>query len=113
MWYLIKRTVKDPCRPRVLRVQCVVDCETREYTAQDKVKNAIQHECKIRFLLAHSAPIMNTLLGERLQCLSDDTIACAIMLGTYNIPTNLDPITKLILEEIGKLGVKLVNKEDF
>jgi hypothetical protein len=34
------------------------------------------------------------------------------MLGTYNIPMNFDPATKLILEEIGKLGVKLVNKED-
>jgi hypothetical protein len=63
-------------------------------------------------LLAHSMPIMNTLLGGWLQYLSDDTIACAIMLGTYDIPTNLDPATKLILEEIGKLGVKLVNKED-
>jgi hypothetical protein len=44
--------------------------------------------------------------------LSDNTIACAIMVGTYDIPTNLDPTTKLILEEIGKLGVKLVNEED-
>jgi hypothetical protein len=34
------------------------------------------------------------------------------MLGTHDIPTNLNPATKLILEEIGKLGVKLVNKED-
>ncbi len=34
------------------------------------------------------------------------------MLGTYNIPTDLDPATRLTLEEIGKLGVKLVNKED-
>ncbi len=63
-------------------------------------------------MLAHSTPIMNTLLGERLQYLSDNTIARAIMLGTYDIPTNRDPVIKLILEEIGKLGVKLVNEED-
>jgi hypothetical protein len=50
MWYLIKRTVKDLCSPSVLRVQCVVDGETQEYTSQDKVENAIQRECKIRFL---------------------------------------------------------------
>ncbi len=112
MWYLIKRTAKDPCSPSVLRVQSVVDGETQEYTAQDEVETAIQCECEIRFLLAHSAPIINTLLGERLQYLSDDTIARAIMLGTYDIRTNLEPTTKLILEKIGKLGVKLVNEED-
>jgi hypothetical protein len=32
-------------------------------------------------------------------------------MGTYNILANMDPATKLILEEIGKLGVKLVNGE--
>jgi hypothetical protein len=89
----------------------VVDGEIQEYTSQDEVKNAIQCECKIRFSLAHSRPIMNTILGEWLH-LSDETIARAIILGTYNIPTDLKPATRLILEEIGKLGVKLVNKED-
>jgi hypothetical protein len=29
----------------------------------------------------------------------------------YEIPLDMDPATKLILEEIGKLKVKLVNKE--
>jgi hypothetical protein len=32
-------------------------------------------------------------------------------MGTYDIPSNMDPATKLILKEIGKLGVKLVNGE--
>ena len=32
-------------------------------------------------------------------------------MGTYNIPSDMDPTTKLILEEIGKLGVKIVNGE--
>jgi hypothetical protein len=113
MWYLIKRIIKDPCSPSILRVQCVVDGETHEYASQDKVKNAIQRKWETRFSLAHSVPIMNTLLGEQLQYLSDETIARAIMLGTYDISTDLDLATRLILEEIGKLGVKLVNKEDF
>jgi hypothetical protein len=43
--------------------------------------------------------------------LSDETLARSIILGTYNIPTNMDAATKLILEEIGKLGVKIVNGE--
>ncbi len=69
MWYLIKRTVKDPHSPRVLKVQRVVEGETKEYTAQEDVEHAIQRECKVRFSLAHSAPIMTSLLGERLRYL--------------------------------------------
>jgi hypothetical protein len=54
---------------------------------------------------------MTTLLGERLHYLSDETLAHSIIMGTYDIPSDMDPATKLILEEIGKLGVKLVNGE--
>jgi hypothetical protein len=55
---------------------------------------------------------MKTLLGERLQYLSNKSLARLIILGTYDIPSNLDPATKLILEEIGKLGIKIVNGEE-
>ncbi len=61
MWQLIQRTTANPHSPSVLRVQRVVDGETREYTDQDEVKNGIQCKCEIRFSLAHSAPIMNSL----------------------------------------------------
>ncbi len=36
-------------------------------------------------------------------------MAKAIITGTYNIPTNLDPTTAMILKEIGTLGMKIVN----
>ncbi len=111
MWYLIKRTVKDPHSPSVLRVQRVVEGEVKVFTEQEEVEHAIQRECKIHFSLAHSAPIMKTLLGERLQYLSDKTLERSIITGTYVIPAKMDPATKLILEEIGKLGMKLVNGE--
>ncbi len=103
--------MKDPCSLSVLRVQRVVNGEAKEYIIQEDVKQAIQRECEVRFLLAHSAPIMKTLLGERLRYLSNEALARSIILGTYDIPSNMDPATKLILEEIGKLGVKIVNKE--
>ena len=93
MWYLIKRTVKDPKNPSVLRVQWVVDGEVKDYVVQEDVEQAIQRECEIRFTLAHSAPIMQTLLGERLRYLSDESLARAIITGTYDIPTDLDPAT--------------------
>jgi hypothetical protein len=52
---------------------------------------------------------MTTLLGEQLRYLSDEALAGAIITGTYKIPSDMDPATKLILEEIGKLGIKLIN----
>jgi hypothetical protein len=67
MWYSIRWTVKDPLSPSILRVQWVVNGEVKEYIVQEDVKQAIQQECKVPFSLAHSAPIMKTLLGERLR----------------------------------------------
>jgi hypothetical protein len=32
-------------------------------------------------------------------------------MGTYKIPSDMDPTTKLILEEIGRLGIQLINGE--
>jgi hypothetical protein len=75
MWYLIKCTMRDPHSPSILRVQRVVEGEVKEYTAQEDVEQAIQQKCKVPFLLAHSAPVMKTLLGERLRYLSDKTLA--------------------------------------
>jgi hypothetical protein len=112
MWYLIKRTVKDPHSPNVLKVQRVINGKIQEYEVQEDVKNAIQRKCEIRFSLAHSAPIMTTLLGKQLRYLLDETLARAIITNTYDIPSDMDPATKLILEEIGNLGVKLINEEN-
>jgi len=109
MWYLIKRTVKEPHSPSVLKVQRVVEGEIKEYTVQEDGEQAIQRECKVRFLLAHSVPIMNSLLGEKLRNLLDEALAMAITTGTYKIPTDLDPATAMILKEIGKMAMKIVN----
>ncbi len=108
---MIKRTVKDPNCPSVLWVQQVVEGEVKEFTEQEEVEHRIQRECKICFSLAHSALIMTTLLGERLCYVSDKALAHSIITGTHDIPSDMDLATKLILEEIGKLGVKLVNGE--
>jgi hypothetical protein len=113
MWFLIKQTVKDPQSPSVLRVQRVVNGEVKEYVVQEDVEQEIQRGCEIRFSLAHSAPIMTTLLQECLHYLSDETLARSIITGTYDIPSDMDPATKLILEEIerGRLDMKIVNGE--
>jgi hypothetical protein len=111
MWYLIKQTVKDPHSPSILKVQQVLDGETREYVVQEDVENAIQRECEIRFSLAHSAPIMSSLLGDHLRYLQDEELARLIITGTYDIPDDLDKVTTLILKETGKMGLKIVNGE--
>jgi hypothetical protein len=111
MWYLIKKTVRDPQSPSVLKVQRVINREVQEYKTQEEVKNAIQRECKVRFSLAHSTPIMSILLGKQLCYLSDEALARAIIMGIYKIPPDMDPAMKLILEEIGRLGMRLINEE--
>ena len=55
---------QGPCSPSVLKVQRVIDGKIQEYGIQEDAKNAIQRECKTRFSLAPSAPIMMTFLGE-------------------------------------------------
>ena len=109
MWFLIKWTVKDPQSPSVLRVQRIVSSEVKEYVTQEDVEQGIRRECEARFSLAHSAPIMATLLGEHLRYLSDKEMAKSIITGTYDIPSDMDPATKLILKEIGRLGIKILN----
>ncbi len=111
MWYLIKKTVKDPRAPPVLKVQRLIDGEVIEYSEKDEVEAAIQSECEVRFTLAHSAPIMKHLLGHKLRYLSDHELATSIVTGEYDIPEELDPATRLILEEIGKMGMKIINGE--
>jgi hypothetical protein len=64
MWYLIKQTVRNLQSPSILKVQCVINGRTQEYEIQEDVKNTIQQECKVQFSLAHSTPIMTTLLGK-------------------------------------------------
>jgi hypothetical protein len=54
---------------------------------------------------------MTILLGEHLCYLLDEALARSIITGTYNIPSDMDPAIKLILEGRGKLGIKIVNGE--
>jgi hypothetical protein len=54
---------------------------------------------------------MNTLLGKQLRYLLDKALARSITTGTFEIPSDMDPSNKLILEEIGRMGVKLTNEE--
>ena len=108
MWATIKKVVKDPPTRSVVKVERLENGWKIEYITQEEVEEAIKTECSQRFTLAHSAPIMNSLLGERLRYLADDKIAKEIITGTYEIPEDIDPATKLILKEIGEMGKLMV-----
>ena len=62
--------------------------------------------------MAHRAPILKHVLDVKLRYLSDKEVARSIIEGTYDIPTDLDNATKLILEEIGRIGMKIRNEEE-
>ena len=102
MWYLIQRTAKDPSSPAVLKVQIFKNGKTSTYTKQADIGRVIQKQCEYHFTLAHRAPTTKHTIGAKLTYLSDKEVARSIIEGTYNIPTDLDDATKLILEEIEK-----------
>jgi hypothetical protein len=47
---------------------------------------------------------MNTMLGEKLLYLADEDIAKAIITGKYKMPPDLDTATRLILEDVDRMG---------
>jgi hypothetical protein len=111
MWFLIKRTVKDPSSPPVMKVKKIVNLKKHSYTTQTEAEEAIQKEYEIRSTLAHRALITKMLLGTRCRYLGDEELTKSIVEGTYDIPTYLDDATKFILEEIGKTGMGIRNCE--
>ena len=109
MWYIISRATKAPKSPAVLKVERVVNGRKVRLEDEEGVVDAIQGETEVRFTLAHSAPISKTLLAEKLRYLSNEAIALDIILGRYEIPDEMDEATALILREIGKMGMKIVD----
>ena len=104
IWRRINRVTR-PSRGRACReVQQNINGITRTYTTKTEVEHSIQLECASRFQLGHDAPIASTLLGDELQYLHDIELAYSILMGTYKIPPHLDNATRLILQEIAKLG---------
>ena len=85
--------------------------KTSTYTKHADIKRITQKQCEYRFTLAHRAPITKHTLGVKLGYLTDEEVARLIIEETYGISTDLDNITKLILEEIRKIGTKTRNKE--
>ena len=108
-WRSLQKTTKDPPSPPLLRVQTREGNQIRTHNDQASLESGIQGTCMGRFTMAHSAAIMKHFLGDKLRYLSDRDIASQIIEGTYDIPTDLDRESTLILEEIGRMGVQIIN----
>ena len=93
--------------PAVLKVQTLTNGKTSTYTKQPDTERVIQNQCECRFTMAHRAPTMKHSLGVKLRYLLDKDVARSIIEGTYDIPTGLDNVTKLILKEIRKMRMKI------
>jgi len=111
---LIQRTVKDPRNKALLAVKCITDRVERLYDNKEGVDTAIQGEYEVIFIKAHSAPMPlpmaeHKLLAEKLRYLDDEELTRQIIIATFDIPIDLDPAPRLIIEEIRKIGMELVN----
>jgi len=111
MWSIIKRAVSEPRSNSVVMVAREVNGERVTFKTKEEVEKALQEEIGPRFMLAKSAPIMKSYLGDRLNYLQDDKLAKRIITGEYEPPENLDSVTRLLLKEIGKVGKVLVKEK--
>ena len=91
----------------VTRVERVEDGATIEYTQQEDIERVVREETQARFSAAESSPFCQGLLGEELGYISDTATAAAILNHTYVIPDSVSDATALLIDEIGKVGVKI------
>ena len=109
VWSSINRVSRPPKGRSCLQTQEVVNGSVVTHTDQHNVELSIQRECEARFRLGHSAPISGSLLGDELRYFSDSSVAEQIILGQYEIPTNIDSATTALLISIGELGQSVLS----
>ena len=54
---------------------------------------------------------MKHMLANKIRYMPDKEVTKSITEDTHDIPMDLDNATKLILNEIGEMGMKIRNKE--
>ena len=110
MWYFINRAQKDPLSgaPHIVQREAPLG-GTEDSTCKDNTEAYIVDTIEYRFQLANDAPISKTTLIDQLGHLANTDIAKQIVEGSFDIPDEVDDSIALILEEIGKIGVKMTN----
>ena len=110
MQYFINRSPKDPRSGAAYTVQRVTkNRDTEDSIYNEDTKDFIFAEKKYHFQLTNDAPISHTKLIDQLDYLGDSDIEQQLVEGSFEIPDEVDDVTALILEEIGNIGLKLLN----
>ena len=104
MWIHINKSQKDARSKSIFHAQRMVEGEVEEATTKEEAEQFIFDETGLRFQLAKDAPLSKTLLIDDLGYLADTDTARQILNGTFPIPDEVDDITTIILEEIGRIG---------
>ena len=110
MLHFINRSQKDPRSD----ASHIVQRETplggaEDSTCKEDTEGFIFDTIEYRFQLANDAPISKTTLIDQLGYLADTEIVQQIVEGSFDIPDEISDSMALILEEIGKIGVKMTN----
>lgn len=113
IWKRIKRATNTSTSRACMEVQVKAGQVTTTHTTKTDIEQAIQREIKSRFSLGNSAPISKTLLGDDLKYLSNAEVAFAIIEGSFEIPSDTDVATALILTEIGVMGKQVLEGKHF
>jgi hypothetical protein len=103
IWKRINRAIDEPSLGAVPFVQREVQGEIVDIYETQEMNREIQEVTEERFDRAMSAPITMTSLRERLGFLSDTEFAKEMLKGDVHIPSDVDPTTTLVLEEIIRL----------
>ena len=82
-----------------------------EFDTEDGVFDAVSAGIASRYRLARSAPAYSGQLFNDLGFVGDTAAAAAILEGTYVFPPNLDPATRLLLEEAARTFALLSRRE--
>ena len=106
-WPRINQAVDDPRLGAIKKVQRREFGELVDVTDKDDMESEIQEVTERRFDLAHSAPATMSSLVEKLGYLSDTEFAKLFLKGEEEVPSDVDEKTRLVLEEIARLGMRL------
>ena len=98
-WRRICASAKPPRGRAVLSVKVKLNGEETEYNTEADVFEQVSHNLGERFRLALSAPACHGQIFDDIGFLGDTAAAQMILEGTYVYPPDMDPATRLLLEE--------------
>ena len=102
-WKSVKKATMPRSGGAPTRIKVKSDEGDRLFDTRDEVEKHAARRLTDRFKLARDAPISSGQLFDDIGYLGDTTATRAILEGTYEFPPEMDPHTRLLLEEAHKI----------